>query len=155
MGDLDVTIDVTGINDAFAALMRHDFPRTFAKLRKPLHEDQRAHAHAESGPQMKWRPLAKSTVEHYARTGRGGANRRLLAKLPSARRTLVNARKLVMYSPIRWAAAHQDGPARTGRGGRSLIPQRQYLWISKEFMKLAGQSFADALYRRWKSMGGR
>lgn len=151
MAQSDITCDVRigGIAIAFSILSKTDFRQTFTKLRKPLHWDQRHHRDHQRGPRGPWAPLAASTKARYARMGKR-RNRRVLARLPNARRTKVSARELVMTSPVKWSMAHQDGPSRVGHGAR--LPQRQFFWISKEFMREAKYQFELALYSRWKRM---
>lgn len=149
--DINVDVRIGGVLMAFSELRKTDLRQTFAKLRKPLHWDQRDHRDKQSGPLGRWQPLAKTTLDRYAREGKR-RNRRILARLPNARATKFDSRQLVLYSRVRWSNAHQDGPTIVGRGAR--LPQRQFFWISRGMRITARDAFIMAYYRRWGQLRG-
>ncbi len=140
-------VRIGGVLAVIERLRRTDFTAVFRRLRKPMHKDMRHHRDMQRGPRGPWQPLAATTKERYAREGKR-RNRRVLARLPNARKTIVTADALRMRSPVRWSLAHQDGPTRVGRG--SLLPQRQFFWISKGLRAEARDMFKRALYERWR-----
>jgi hypothetical protein len=142
------TVKIGGIFAAFDNLRRTDFVQVFRKLRKPARADQRDHKYKMRGPRGPWTPLAASTLARYAREGKR-RNRRILAKLPNALQAIVSEKSLKLRSRVRWSLAHQDGPTRVGRG--AIIPQRQFLWISRGLVRQARDEFKAALWRRWWS----
>lgn len=139
-------VSINPVLGALVRLGRVDFTKVFRKLRKPMHLDQRQHRDAQRGPRGPWAPLASSTKARYAREGKR-RNRRILARLPNARITKVTHDKLTMLSRVRkWSMAHQAG-GRVGHG--SVLPQRQFLWISRQLEREAARMFTRALIRRW------
>jgi phage gpG-like protein len=144
--EINATVKIGGVLAAFHRMSRGDFSRTFRRLRKPMHKDMRHHRDLQRGPAGPWAPLAASTKERYAREGKR-RNRRVLARLPNARKTKATADRLVMFSPVKWSMAHQDGPTRVGRG--SLLPQRQFFWISRSLRLEAVREFERTLNDRW------
>ena len=139
-------VNIGGILAAFVRLGNKDYTKAFQRIRKPAHYDQRDHRDRQRGPQGPWPALAPTTLARYAREGKR-RNRRILARLPNARRTTVTSRALTLRSPVRWSMAHQDGPTRVGRG--SILPQRQFFWISKVLMATAKNEFQLQLLRKW------
>lgn len=144
--DIYATIRLGGLVAAFEHMRKLDIKAVFLKFRKPMHYDQRDHRDRQRGPNGPWQQLAASTKARYAREGRR-RNRRILARLPNARYTIVTSRSIRMRSRVRWSLAHQDGPTRVGHGAR--LPQRQFLWISKRLMQEARRYFNLALWVRW------
>lgn len=120
---------------AFAAAIDPRVLRTVAReLKKPLREDQRDHAKAQEGPLGKW-PKRKL-----------GGRRRVLGRLPGAIRVLVShevgGSVVTATSKVKWSGAHQDGPTRVGHG--TVLPRRQFLWISPRLAEIAAASLAAA-----------
>lgn len=144
--DITAKVRVGGIISALQRIGRVDLKQVYRKLRKPMHKDQREHRDAQRGPRGPWAPLASTTLARYAREGKR-RNRRILAKLPNPRYTIVTSAMLRMRSRVKWSMAHQDGPTRVGRG--SMLPQRQFLWISKQLRREAAREFRRALWARW------
>lgn len=147
--DIHATVHISGILASFARLRRTDVRGALKKLRKPMHRDQRDHRDRQRGPRGPWAALAATTLERYAREGRR-RNRRILGKLPNPKTTTVTAQALIVRSRVKWSLSHQDGPTRVGRG--SILPQRQFLWISREMLKEAKREFRRAMWRRWLGM---
>lgn len=141
-----VKVKIGGPMAAIERLRKTDFTSVFRKLRKPMHKDMRHHRDLQRGPRGPWAPLAATTKARYAREGKR-RNRRVLGKLPNARRTIVTSYALRMRSPVKWSLAHQAGPTRVGRG--AILPQRQYMWISRGLRKEAAREFRIALRQRW------
>lgn len=144
---INATVRIGPILAAFARLRPKDFRAVFKKLRKPMNKDQTEHRDQQRGPRGPWAPLAASTKARYAREGKR-RNRRILARLPNPRQSILSAEALIIRSRVRWSMAHQVGPTRVGRG--SILPQRQFLWISKSLLKVARREFSRALWSRWR-----
>ena len=143
---LRVDVNVGGLMAALHRLRPGNFKPVFAQLRKPMHKDQRDHRDKQRGPRSSWAPLASTTLARYAREGKR-RNRRILARLPNARFTIVRSEELIMRSRVKWSMAHQDGPTKVGRG--AIIPQRQFLWISAALIADAKREFKRALWCRF------
>jgi hypothetical protein len=148
--DIYGTVSVGGILAAFARLRSTDFRSAFQRLRKPMGFDQRDHRDRMRGPQGPWPALAATTKARYAREGKR-RNRRILARLPNARLTKIKSSEIRMLSRVKkFSMAHQDGPTRVGRG--SILPQRQFMWISPWLLNEARSEFRRELWRRWWGM---
>lgn len=144
--NIRANVNVGGILAAFARLRRTDMRKALRQLRKPMHTDQKDHRDKQRGPRGPWAPLASTTLERYARAG-VRRNRRILANLPNPRTTRITYNALIMRSRVKWSMAHQDGPTRVGHG--SVLPQRQFLWISHELRRKARREFRRMLWARW------
>lgn len=144
--NISANVNVGGVLAALARLRKVDIRAAFKQLRSPMHADQRDHRDKQRGPRGPWAPLAASTRERYARAG-VRRNRRILNRLPNPRSVKITAKAMIMSSRVRWSMAHQDGPTRVGRG--AVLPQRQFLWISREFMRQGRREFRRALWNRW------
>lgn len=143
---IEVSIDLHKVMAGLKRAGRIDTRRVLAELRRPMAADQTAHALAQSGPAGAWQGLAATTRKRYARSG-ARRNRKILGRLPFARRTSVTAKQLRMYSPVRWSMVHQAG----GRGGHGArISQRQFFYLSSSFVKKAQGHFASRLLAAWR-----
>jgi phage gpG-like protein len=152
---IKLNVDMSKVQRAIHALASEggNQRKLLAALKQPLKKDQAAHGRAMEGPESKWKPRAPSTVLR-ARKQKGrrrvkGANRRLLASLP--RRTVKvksSGRRLIAFSKVPWAGIHQHGGA-TGKGHRSRIPARPFLWFSDEFMRGALRTARLQLVKAW------
>lgn len=148
MPDPVARVDLTEALRALAGMRANGRKLTpaFRKLRKPLVADQMQHAKEQSGPDGKWKPLARATLaKRLAKKRRrhlGGrkkrsrslrarvksARRPILGKLPGAIKVQVFPSYIVGFSKADWSKVHQDG----GRAGRSSrIPAREYYWPSE------------------------
>ncbi len=143
---LRVDVKMGGLIAALGRLGNGNHKPIFAQLRKPMHKDQRDHRDKQRGPRSSWVPLAATTLARYAREGKR-RNRRILARLPNARGTILKSDELIMRSKVKWSNAHQDGPTRVGRG--AIVPQRQFLWISAHLVAEAKREFRRALWCRF------
>ena len=139
------TVRISGVMQALAVMGKRDFRSIFASLRRPLGRDITDHRDAQRGPRGPWPALAAATRARYARQGKR-RNRRMLGRLPSARRSVVRSDSLSSISRVKWSWVHQAG-GRAGRGSR--IPQRQFMWMSNSFLRYAGDRFSVALVRRF------
>lgn len=146
MSLLRVDVQLGGLLAALHRLGNNNYKPVFVQIRKPMHKDQRDHRDKQRGPRSGWAPLAATTLARYAREGKR-RNRRILARLPNARFTIVKPDELIMRSRVKWSMAHQDGPTRVGRG--AIIPQRQFLWISNHLVAEAKAEFRRALWCRF------
>jgi hypothetical protein len=143
---ISATVNVSSVLAALSRLRKTDVRGALRKLRKPMHKDQRDHRDRQRGPRGPWKALASTTLERYARAGIR-RNRRILARLPNPRTTTVTASALIMKSRVKWSMAHQDGPTRVGHG--AILPQRQFMWISRELLREAKREFRRAMWARW------
>lgn len=140
------TVNVGGVMSALLRLGRLPIRATLGQLRRPMHLDQRDHRDKQRGPRGPWKPLAATTLARYARMGIR-RNRRILARLPNGRRTQITSDSLIMKSVVRWSMAHQDGPTRVGHG--AILPQRQFMWISRQLIRQARREFRRMMWARW------
>lgn len=147
LAQLGITVHIRGPLTALERLGRLETAKVLRGLRKPAKGDQLDHRRKQVGPQGPWPRLAPSTLERYAKMGRR-RNRRMLGRLSTALMSSVSPTRLKITSRVKWAMAHQDGPTRVGRG--SVVPQRQFLWISGGLEKTVKKHFQDALYAKWK-----
>jgi hypothetical protein len=143
--DISVNVDIATVIRQFNRMASFSTAPLMRALRRPTFADQKRHRDQMRGPQGPWKRLAPSTLEKYARMGIR-RNRRILAKLPLAKRTTVTAHELVIRSPVRWSMAHFRG-AIVGRGSR--LPQRQYWWISPRLIRDIRLTAEAALMAHW------
>jgi phage gpG-like protein len=131
---------ITGLDRAAAQL-----GPVFAALRRPLLEDQRAHAMRAEGPEGAW-PGWRKVRGRWRSNGGRSRSRRPLGRLPRATQTRSSGRQVYVRSVVRWAWIHQEGGT-AGKGAR--IAARPFLWISTGLQSRAGQMIADHLARGW------
>lgn len=121
----------------------------FEALKAPLRQDQREHRRAQEGPKGTWPKRARTT------SGKRGSpshnkkrrqRRRLLGKLPTAVRYRSDADEVSATSRVPWSGVHQDG-GRVGRGAE--VPARPFLWLSRGFLRDAGEALLDYVARNW------
>lgn len=110
-----------------------------ASMRIPARKDQMEHGRAQSGPEGRW-PARKKVPGKRAR------RRRLLGRLSSATVTRVTAKGLVLESKVKWSAIHQEG-GQAGNGAR--IPQRTFLWWSKEILDEVAKRLTEHVGGSW------
>lgn len=161
-GWIAARLDVADVERHFRGMAGRaaDLTPVWSALRSPMRADQRDHARAQSGPEGRWPRRAKAT-EDRARSHARGTRRRMRnakrkAKFHDKPRRRFRATKLlgsmpnrtvkvqglpassglVAWSMVPWSGAHQNG-GRVGRG--SLLPQRQFLWISNSFLEQAAR----------------
>lgn len=145
--------DMSDVNAAFRALHRAgEAHAALRDLRRPLKADLSRHARAQAGPEGRWAPRARATVERARRSKDGirvrGPRRNLLNSLP--RRTVkfrLEGKRLVAYSVVKWSGIHQYGGT-AGRGAK--IPARPFLWISDPFYREAHGILVERLTKAWR-----
>ena len=149
---ITATVNLTAVDrgwDAMAAAARNLTP-AYQELRKPLRDDQRAHAKDKAGPDGAWPPKSALTIarerRRKRRASRRGRVRRLLGRLPSVLKVLADRRRVAGVSGVRWSAAQQDGE-RVGKGAR--LPPRPFLWASPALIKTARKVLADQITSAW------
>lgn len=140
------TVKIGGVLAALTRMGSINVRAVFGQLRKPMSSDQDDHKIKQRGPKGPWKPLASTTLARYARLGIR-RNRKILNRLPDPRRTKIDGRKIEIRSPVRWSMVHQDGPKRVGRG--AIVPQRQFYWISPQFLRFARREFRRAMIARF------
>lgn len=136
-------VQIGGVLLAMGRLLRINLKPALVKLRKPMHADQRDHRDRQMGPIGAWKPLAATTLARYAREGKR-RNRRILARLPNSRYAIITADELIMRSRVKWSMAHFDGPTIVGHG--SVLPQRQFFWISDAMIRTAQKELTHAMW---------
>lgn len=125
-GLVTAEVDLGFLVRAQIALRNPDL-RPAWKVAKPiLLADQREHAKKQEGPSGPWPALASSTKARRA-GGRRTRARRMLGRLATANKTIMERRRMIMRSPIRWSGAHAEGDT-VGRGAR--LPARPMRWAS-------------------------
>lgn len=141
---MEVEIDLP--RRIMSTLTRLDIKPALRKIRNHMRDDQRDHQKRRQGPGGKrWKRLAPSTRERYARDG----NRRnfgLLGRLPNSKKSRLDHASVELYSPVKWSMAHQAG-ARVGRG--AILPQRQFFWISAKLEKKAAEEIEKFYMAKW------
>lgn len=150
--DIRAEVSLSGVRDMLKRLSKLDIRRAFQDLRGPAVFDQRHHWRMDEAPFGRWPSLAPSTLERRTRPrGRDRRGRKqrwptkLLGKFPTAMQSLASTRSLVVRSRVkRFSMIHQAG-GRAGHG--SLIPSRQYMWISNWLRADVKRIFLLALKR--------
>lgn len=119
-------VDLGFITRVRIALRSPDLRPAWRLARKPLLEDQREHAKKQEGPSGPWAPYASATK---TRTSGRKRRRRMLGRLSTANKTIIERKRMIMRSPIRWSGSHQDGDT-VGHGAR--LPARPFRWASQK-----------------------
>lgn len=153
--DLGADVDISTVEKAIERLARwgRDLRPILKEMRRPLLRDQKEHRQAQSGPSGKWAPLSPFTIQKQQargrRRGRTKNNRmgRVLGRLPTAFKLFFTFDTLKLESLADWSGAHQDGATNAGRAPK--IPQRQFFWISDNFIREAEVIVTKALEERW------
>jgi len=140
-------VEFKGIANKLRLMGRRDFRDAFYEIKPPALRDQRDHRNRMRGPKGAWPFLASTTLKRYARSGKR-RNRQILGRLPMARLTKITGDFLLIRSRVPWSMAHQDGPTVVGHG--SILPQRQFFWISKWLADRAREIFERAMIKRWQ-----
>lgn len=119
-------VDLRGVNRALKQLGRlgQDLRPLFREARKPVLKDQREHRAKKQGPDGAWPLRAEATTERYRQMRRRGRKppARLLGRLPTARKVIIERRRMVIESTVKWSMAHFKGKGR--------LPKREWFWIS-------------------------
>lgn len=118
------------------SLFAKDQRPAFRKLKRPVLADQRDHRKSRMGAKGRWPDRAESTKERYRLRRRGGNKpaRNLLGRLPAALIVKIEKTRMTVTSRVPWSGVHQRG-GRAGRGGRVVIPKREFLWISRRLRR--------------------
>lgn len=139
----------------------------FVAMRKPMREDQRAHAKQAEGPGGGWPPRAAITEERRRSKNRRvrttkamktisprparkrSTPRRLLGRLPGAVRYVSGSLFLRVSSLVAWSGAHARG-GRVGHNRSVTLPKRTFLWMSDRFLTAATGVLATHIMKGWK-----
>lgn len=139
----------------------------FRELRRPLRQDQRAHARSAQSPEGSWPPRSPMTEARRTarnrriratKTGstsvpskfkRRSAPKRLLGRLPGALIVVAGELFLRATSRVPWAGVHQYG-GHAGHNNRVEIPRRPFLWLSDKLLETAQQVLGDYVVKGWK-----
>lgn len=151
-GFLRVHLDVSDIERGFKAFASPARERTTARvfrmLKDPLRLDQQQHAKEQVGPDGKWQARAASTM---ARRAEGKGHRspaKPLGRLIAAVVYQATARGVTAASRVAWSLAQQEG-GNVGRGHKSKLPARPFLWISDQVLEVATEFFGDYFRDAW------
>jgi phage gpG-like protein len=151
---INVEVNIKTIYGAFDKIRHLDIRKVFSDLRGPVRFDQRHHWRKEEAPSRHWQGLAPSTLERRKRPRGIDRKRgkrlswptRLLGRFPTALQMIASTRELIARSRVkRFSLIHQEGGV-AGHG--SVIPSRQYLWISPFLIGQIRTYFEKALARQ-------
>lgn len=138
------------------------------QLRRPMRQDQGAHAKAEEGPTGRWAPRSPLTearrkasnrrlrVSRATRTialgkfPRRPTPKRILGRLPGA--LVVTVGDLFIRASSRipvWPGAHQQGD-HVGHHRRVALPQRIFLWLGDSLLNTASSVLGQYVLKGWK-----
>jgi|3_EtaG_2_1085321.scaffolds.fasta_scaffold38935_3 phage virion morphogenesis protein len=99
-----------------------------------MHKDVMDHFKRETGPDIRWQALRLSTVKR-----RRKGSQEILQDTGRLRASIMlkNTKTTAsVFTNLKYAKIHNEG-GRTPHGVK--IPQRKFLWISKDAMKLIGK----------------
>ncbi len=154
--------------DAMRAAGR-DLRPVFRQVRKDLKEDVQEHFFHNEGPDGRWAPYARSTLDralhrrgfrrkrgvqrgHFTARGEKWARNQLgRLKWPSAWKIKMDAQTMVMAARTGWAGVHQFGGV-VGKG--SVIPARPFMWASDKMVTTFEHALVGHLLSGWMSGGG-
>ena len=165
--------DMTEVDRAMADVeeRRKRLAPAFREARRPLRQDQRAHARAEQGPDGAWpvrspftearrqarnrRVRITRAIAKYSPRQRGVARRRstpqrLLGRLPGA--LLVVAGNLFIRATSRAGAlggAQQHG-GMVGHGRRVKLRARPFLWLSGQLLATVRDLLGNYVVKGWR-----
>lgn len=135
MSDVAVHVDLRDVEKGIDAMANPSaIEAGLRAVKRPLREDQRAHAIRNEGPEGRW-PARKAK-----------SRRRLLGRLPTAVRIYAGRASVSAVSSVRWSAAHQEG-ATVGHGVK--LPARPFLWASDGLRTTAAEYLRAAVLERW------
>ena len=140
-GLVTARIDLSFMDRARAALSNPDLRPAWKQLSKPFRADLKDHRTKQEGPDGTWPRLASSTKLRRA-SGRRRRARRLLGRLPGATGVKLERARMLGRSLVRWSSVHRDG-GRAGHG--AVIPKRDFLWVSQQFLDHASTVIAKGL----------
>jgi phage gpG-like protein len=158
---LNAKVDVSRLLKRFDSMKRRagakGLEAVFRELRDPMRKDQKEHADKREGPRGPWPDRAQSTKNRAKRrrrrtkgTGRTRPHvrraRKILGRLPRAIRVAARGVSVFAISRVKWAKVHQEGGV-AGRG--SLIPERQFLYVSPDLVEIAQGKMVQALREGW------
>jgi phage virion morphogenesis protein len=108
-------------------------------------KEQMRHFDMESGPDGKWEPLSDSTLARK-RAGRGSGSPKILQDTGRMKNSIMpssdkNGAYVSTGSNVKYAPYHQEGTKN--------IPQREYMWLSDEFIDDMSKIYLDGLIKSW------
>ena len=143
----------------------------FTKLAILGFKDVQDHFRRESAPDNKWPPLSPVTIEGRTKgpkTYKGESKRKAAIRrrrspkmlqdtgtlrnslLPASRNTYGGTRfipnGIVLFTKLVYAAIHNFG-GMAGRGRKVKIPQREFMWLSRDSKEAMKQTFKDHVMR--------
>ncbi len=145
---IGLKVDLVGAMKRFDSVRRVDRRKMMTQARQPMRVSLREIAKTQTAPDGRWKGLAESTRERRARGGTPSARRRVLGRLPNARKITSGLDFVRAESLVRWSGAHKRG-ARVGRGTRLIA--RDFMWIPRKLVKEIRRIIRKGLYAAWKA----
>lgn len=145
---VDAKVNIVGALKRFESVRRVDQRKIMTAAKKPVRESLREIAKTQASPSGRWKGLASSTKARRARGGSPSARRRVLGRLPNARKITSGVDFVRGESLVRWSGAHQRG-GRVGRGTRLIA--RDFMWIPRKLVKAVKDVIRKGLYEAWKA----
>ncbi len=162
------TVDVRDVLRGFDAMRAagKDLRPVFRTVREALRQDVQDHFERNEGPEGRWAPYARSTLDralqrrkfkrkrgasrgHFTKRGESWARNQLgRLKWPSAHKFIMDAQSLVYVARTGWAGVHQFGGT-AGKG--SVIPARPFMWASEKLVNEFRHALIGHLLGGWRS----
>lgn len=98
--------------------------KVFAEAKLIIFQDVMRHFQKQEGPDGKWKPLKLATLKRRRQAGRGAKILQDTGRLKNSISGIASSRGAEVGTNMVYARTHQKG--------RGNIPQRQFLWLSKE-----------------------
>jgi hypothetical protein len=168
---VDIRTRLTNVEKGIAAMKARgaDLTAVFRALRRPARADQKAHGTSRQAPDGPWPPRARATIaradkrsmrihvstQRRRRTKKGaGYDIRTMRRATNALGTLptsldarVRRDSLRLTSQVAWSEAQRSG-ATVGHG--AVIPPRDFLWFSEEFLGMAANGIEQFVVGAWE-----
>lgn len=165
--DVEANFDMIEVDSAAADVEERArrLRPAFREIRKPMRQDQRAHASEERGPGGAWPPRSPLTEARRKARNKGvratkamraiaitkfkkrPTPKRILGRLPNAVVYVVGDLFIRATSRVPWSAAQQDG-GRVGRG--AILPARPFLWLSSTLLGKARDVLGAFIVKGWQ-----
>jgi len=168
-----VTLDWRSVDEGLRDIARRgaNLRPVFAELKPELQAEIQSHFEAQEGPEGPWPQRAASTEARMTKQARMVAKRGSTKRGKLTRRTIrrvgrifgqpllgykfpfqltfdVERNYLEARNRVKWSAIHDEG-GRAGRGGRSNIPRRQFMWASGRFYDRVRDRLLTHVLRGW------
>lgn len=107
----------------------------FMAAKLPMRMDQATHAAQHTGPESPWAAKAPATLARHSKP------RELMGRLPKQVSYVATAESLTGTSRAAWSGGAITTGGRVGHG--AILPPREFLWMSDEFLSIAEDIFGD------------